>query len=81
MMDFLIKKLVEYNFRTKQLCDLPPTSSQRFGTKSLKFKGNLLWNNFNDEIKTAHSLAVFKQKSEPGMVLNAHATFVKMLSK
>ena len=64
LLDLLTKKVVEYDFRIKILCKLPPARSQRFGTNSLKFKGSLLWNSLSDEIKTAKSLAIFKQKSE-----------------
>ena len=62
MWDLFTKKVVEYDFRIKILCKLPPARSQRFGTNSLKFKGSLLWNSLSDEIKTAKSLAIFKQK-------------------
>ena len=36
------KNLVEYDFRTMKLCELPPARSQMFGTYSLKYKGILL---------------------------------------
>ena len=42
--DLFTKKVVEYDFRSKILCELSSTRSQRFGTNSLKFKGDLLWN-------------------------------------
>ena len=38
MWDLFTKKVVEYDFRIKILCKLPPAKSQRFGTNSLKFK-------------------------------------------
>ena len=53
MWDLFTKKVVEYDFRIKILCKLPPARSQRFGTNSLKFKGSLLWNSLSDEIETA----------------------------
>ena len=62
MWGFFTKNWVEYNLRTKQLCDFPPARTHRFDNKSLKLKGSLLWNSLDDEIKTAQSLAVFKQK-------------------
>ena len=77
MRNLFINKVVEYNFRTKILCELPPARSQRFGISSLKFKGSLLWNSLSDESKTAKSLAIFKQKSNPGMALIARATSVE----
>ena len=63
MWDLFPKKMVEYDFRNKIICELPPVRSQRFGTNSLKFKGSLLWNTFSGEIKTAKSLVIFKQKT------------------
>ena len=62
MLDLFTKKMVEHVFKTKILCELPPARSQRLGTNSLKFKGSLLWKSLSDEIKTAKSLAIFKQK-------------------
>ena len=43
-------------------CELPPARSQRFDINSLEYKARLLWNGLSDEIKTAKSLAIFKQK-------------------
>ena len=62
MRDLFTKKVVEYDFRIKILCELPPARSQRFGTNSLIFKGSLLWNSLSDDTKTSQSLAIFKQK-------------------
>ena len=62
MWDLFTKTVVEYDFGIKILCELPPARSQRFGTNSLKFKGSLLRNSLSDEMKTAQSLAIFKQK-------------------
>ena len=62
MWDLFTKKVVEYDFRIKILCELPPARSQRCSTNSLKHKGSLLWNSLSDEIKTVQSLAIFKQK-------------------
>ena len=59
MWDFFSKKVVEYDFRLKLLCEPPPVQSKRFGTYSLIFKGNLSWNSFSDEITAAQSLAIF----------------------
>ena len=64
---------MEYDFRIKILCKLPPARSQRSGTNSLIFEGSLLWNGLSDEIKTAKSLAIFKQEINRGMALNARA--------
>ena len=39
MLDLFTKKVVEYDFGIKILCELPPARSQRFGTNSLKLRG------------------------------------------
>ena len=62
MWDLFTKKVVEYDFRIKMLCEFRPARSHRFVKNPLKFKGSLLWNSLSDEIKTAKSLAIFKQK-------------------
>ena len=53
-------------FRKKRclilLCKLPSVSSQRYGLNSLSFRGSLLWNTIDDEIKLSPSLEVFKKK-------------------
>ena len=43
-------------------CKLPSVSSQRYGLNSLSFRGSLLWNTIDDEIKLSPSLEVFKKK-------------------
>ena len=50
MWDLCTKKMVEYNFRIKILCEIPTARSQRSDTNSLKCKGSLLWNSHSDEI-------------------------------
>ena len=62
MWEFFVKKDVQYNLRTKELCKLPSVSSQRYGLNSLSFRGSLLWNTIDDEIKVSPSLEVFKKK-------------------
>ena len=44
----------------------------------LKFKGNLLWNSLSDEVKTAKSLAIFKQKNQ---IQEWHSLHVQHLLK
>ena len=61
MWEFFIKKDVPYNLRTKELCKLPLVSSQRYGFNSLSFRGSLLWNTLNDELKLTSSLKKFKK--------------------
>ena len=55
--------MVEYAFKIKILSELPPARSGLVQTlNSLKFKDSLLRNSVSDEIKTAESIAIFKQK-------------------
>ena len=61
MWEFFIKKDVPYNLRTKELCKLPLVSSQRYGFNSLSFRGSLLWNTLNDELKLTSSIIKFKK--------------------
>ena len=45
------RKESPYDLRTKHRCKLTITKTIKFGTASLSFRGSLLWNNLNDEIK------------------------------
>ena len=68
----LRKKDVQYNLRTNELCNLPPVSSQSYGLNSLSFRGNLLWNTIDDEMKLSPSLEIFKRKNVAGMAVTVH---------
>lgn len=57
--EFHERKEVAYDLRTKDLCKLPKIK-KRFGSESLSFRGNLLWNTLSDKIKQSPSLAAFK---------------------
>ena len=56
------EKDVLYNLRTKELCKFPSVSSQRYGLNSLSFRGSLLWNSIDDEIKLSSSLVISKKE-------------------
>ena len=58
--EFFVKKDISYNLRTKELCRLPSAKSHRYGLNSLSFRGSLLWNTLDDELKRADSLGSFK---------------------
>ena len=62
MREFFLKKDVQYNLCTKELCKLPSVSSERNGLNSLSFRGSLLWNSIDDEIKLSPSLDKFKKE-------------------
>ena len=62
MWEFFVNKDVQYNLRIKGLCKLPSPSSQCYGPNSLSFRGSLLWNTIDDEIKLSLSLEIFKKE-------------------
>ena len=75
MWEFFSKKDVQYNLRTKELCTLPSVCSQRYGLNSLSFRGSLLWNTIDDQIKLSPSLEKFKRKYVARMALAVHVVF------
>ena len=56
------RKEIQYDLRTKHLCKMPIARTIKFGMESLSFRGSLLWNNLNDEIKELPTSASFKTK-------------------
>ena len=58
--ELIVKKDIPYNLRTKGLCRLPSAWSHRYGLNSLSFRGSLLWNTLDDELKRADTLGSFK---------------------
>ena len=54
-------KELPYNIRNNNLLKLPPTSSTRFGTNSLVFKGSLIWNTLPSSLKNSNTLSIFKK--------------------
>ena len=74
------RKEIQYDLRTKHLCKLPITKTIKFGMESPSFRGSLLWNNLNDEIKELPTVASFKQRSKHGWVKNVIAKFVNSLT-
>ena len=75
MWEFFVKIDVQYNLRTKELCKLPSASSQRYGLNTLSFRGSLLWNTIDDEIKYHLLLKYLKRKYVAGMALAVHILF------
>ena len=66
MWEFFVKKDVPYNLRTKKLCKLSSVSSQCYGLNSLSFRGSLLWNTLNNDLKLTSSLAKLKKNTYLG---------------
>ena len=54
--EFFVKKDIPYNLRTKELFRLPSAQSHRYGLNSLSFRGSLLWNALDDELRRAETL-------------------------
>ena len=59
--EFLEKKVVKSDLRTKNLCRLPKIRTTTFGIESLSFRGSLLWNSLCDQIKALPNVAAFKR--------------------
>ena len=58
--EFFVEKGMPYNLCTKVLCRLPQAQTNTYGLCSLSFRGSLLWNPLEDEIKRAGTLTKFK---------------------
>ena len=62
MGNFLDLKRNSYNLHGNYLLKLPDTSTYRYGTQVLCFKGRLLWNKIANRYKNLNSLEKFKFK-------------------
>ena len=61
MKDFFDLKNTRYDLRSKQLLKLPETSTSRYGTQALCFKGSLIWNKVPNKIKGIDNTEDFKK--------------------
>ena len=61
MREIFIKKEISYDLRIRQLCRLPIVNSKTFGASTLAFRGSLLWNTLNDEIKLLNPIQKFRK--------------------
>ena len=61
MQEYFIRKDVKYDFRTRDLKQIPAAKSITFGIDSIKLRGSLLWNSIPDLIKKASSAVIFKK--------------------
>ena len=59
--DCFVRKDTKYDLRTKDLLQIPPAKSIRFGIDSIKFRGSLLWSSKPDLIKSTSSADIFKR--------------------
>ena len=71
---------IQYDLRTKHLCKLQSMKTIKFGMESLSFRGSILWNNLNDEIKELSTVASFKTKIKTWMGEKYIAKSVNSLS-
>ena len=61
MNDFFDFKNTRYDLRSKQLLKLPETSTSRYGTQALCFKGSLIWNTVPNKFKNIDNIEDFKK--------------------
>ena len=72
MWDYFHTKDVPYSLRSGHLLKIPSVRTKTYGINSLLFRGSLLLNTVPNTIKTASSLATFKNglKSWSGKLCN-----------
>ena len=58
-------KNTRYDLRCKQLLKLPETSTSRYGTQALCFKGSLIWNTIPNKFKNSDNIEDFKKHWKP----------------
>ena len=62
MWDMFHEKSGQYDLRLKNLLMLPQTSTIRYGNDSIVFRGSILWNYLQNDIKNAASVCSFKKR-------------------
>ena len=67
---------VQYNLRIKELCKLPSVNSQDNRLNSISFRGSLLWNSIDEEIKFSPCLVIFTKKIRNWDGINLNVLFV-----
>ena len=72
--DMFVTKSSPYSLRSGGSLKLPPTKTQKFGTRSITFRGSLLWGSLPHSLKSAESLKLFKTqiKSWSGEACTCH---------
>ena len=58
---FFDLKNTRYDLRSKQLLKLPETSTSRYGTQALCFKGSLIWNTIPNKFRNIDNIEDFKK--------------------
>ena len=62
MKDFIDLKNARYDLRSKQLLKIHETSTFRYGTEALCFKGSLIWNIVPNKYKNLDNIEDFKKQ-------------------
>ena len=62
MKDFIALKNARYDLRSKQLLKIHETSTFRYGTEALYFKGSLIWNIVPIKFKNLDNIEDFKKQ-------------------
>ena len=57
---FFERNHIPYNLRRGDLLLLPSAKFTRYGVNSLAFRGSLLWNNIQSQVKESQTLEEFK---------------------
>ena len=68
MKEVFTTKTCHYQLRNNDLLTLKPTRTATFGTRSISFKGSLIWNKLPTYLKDAETITKFKEliKTWPG---------------
>ena len=61
MKDFFYLKKTRYNLQSKQMLKLPETSTFRYATQALCFKGSLIWNTVPNMFKSIENIENFRK--------------------
>ena len=81
MKEFFDLKNTRYDLRSKQLLKLPETSTSRYGTQALCFKGSLYGIRFRTRLKTLTILSISRSTLTDGNLLPAVVNCVCNYSK
>ena len=81
MKDFFDLKNTRYDLQSKQLLKLPETSTSRYGTPALCFKGSLIWNTVPNNLKTLTILRISRNTLKEGNLLPAVVNCICNYSK
>ena len=61
MWNMFLEKSSRYDLRSSNLLMLPQTNTIRYGNDSLTFRGSILWNHLENEIKSKTYVCSFRK--------------------